>query len=356
MQPRERVLAALRRQEPDRVPKDMVFSPAILKLFQEKTGAQDPSEYFHLEVRRVEPRPAPQGDFSRYIPTLPPGGRLDEWGVGWVPGSLFHFEGMIHPLANFSSIADVETYPFPNLAAEERFEGYQEEVQRLQAAGHAVIGSCLPLGGTVFWPAYKLRGMEALLTDMLVNRDFAVALLDRATQISAALATRIASRGVDVIWMADDFGTQLNLMMSLPMWQHWFKGRLAMVIAAAKSANPQVLVAFHSDGAIAKIIPHLIEIGVDVLNPVQPECMDPREVKACFGDRLSFWGTVGTQTTMPFGTPDDVRAVVRERMRTLGKGGGLLLAPTHMVEPDVPWDNIVAFFQAVDEYGEYPRS
>lgn len=352
MQPRQRVLAALRKREPDHVPKDMIFSPAILNLFQEKTGALDPSEYFHFEARWVEPPPAlPQGDFSRYIPSLPPGGRIDEWGVGWVPGSLFHFEDMIHPLANFSSVADVETYPFPDLAAAERFEGYRAEVQRVQAAGYAVVGTCKPLGGTVFWPAYKLRGMEALLIDMLVNQDFAAALLDRATQISAALATRIAGAGVDVVWMADDFGTQQDLMVSLPMWEHWFKGRLATVIAAAKAANPQALVAFHSDGAVTKIIPHLIEIGVDVLNPLQPECMDTEEVKARFGDRLSFWGSVGTQTTMPFGTPDDVRAVVRERVRTLGKGGGLLLAPTHMVEPDVPWENIMAFSQAVEEYG-----
>jgi uroporphyrinogen decarboxylase len=205
----------------------------------------------------------------------------------------------------------------------------------------------------VFWPAYKLRGMEALLTDLHLNQDFAACLLDRVTAISAGLADRVARTGVDIILLADDFGTQLDLMMSPSMWRRWFKERLATVIGAARSANPDVLVVFHSDGAIARIIPDLIEIGVDVLNPVQPECLDPADIKAQLGDRLAFWGTVGTQTTLPFGTPDEVREVVRERIRTVGRGGGLLLAPTHVVEPDVPWENVTAFIQAAREYGAY---
>ena len=99
----------------------------------------------------------------------------------------------------------------------------------------------------------------------------------------------------------------------------------------------------------------MIEIGVTVLNPVQPECMDPVQLKTEYGDRLAFWGTIGTQTTMPFGTPEQVRAVVAERIETVGKGGGLLLAPTHVLEPEVPWRNVIAFVQAVEELGAYER-
>ena len=109
----------------------------------------------------------------------------------------------------------------------------------------------------------------------------------------------------------------------------------------------------HSDGVIDPIIPELIEIGVDILNPVQPECMDPVQLKREYGNELAFWGTIGTQTTMPFGTPEEVKAVVKERIETVGQGGGLLLAPTHVIEPDVPWENVVAFFEAVEEYGRY---
>ena len=124
-------------------------------------------------------------------------------------------------------------------------------------------------------------------------------------------------------------------------------------IAAAKSVNPDMLAFYHSDGDIRDIIPELIEIGVDVLNPVQPECMDPRAVKARYGDRLSFWGTIGTQTTLPFGTPDQVRQAVREMIDTVGVGGGLVLAPTHLVEPEVPWENLLAFVDEARRYGIY---
>ena len=94
-------------------------------------------------------------------------------------------------------------------------------------------------------------------------------------------------------------------------------------------------------------------MGLDVLNPIQPECMDPAEIKRKYGDRLAFFGTMGNQTTLPFGSPDDVRREVRLRIATVGQGGGLVLAPSHLLEPDVPWENILAFFEAADESGAY---
>jgi len=120
-----------------------------------------------------------------------------------------------------------------------------------------------------------------------------------------------------------------------------------------KNVNPDIIIAFHSDGAIQKIIPHLIEIGVDVLNPLQPECMDIFEIKRIYGDKLSFWGTIGTQTTMPFGTVDEVKEAVKKSIQEIGKDGGLLIAPTHLLEPEVPWENIMAFVEAVRDYGKY---
>jgi uroporphyrinogen decarboxylase len=150
-----------------------------------------------------------------------------------------------------------------------------------------------------------------------------------------------------VLSMGDDVGTQRGMLMSVRMWRQHLKPRLARVIAAGRAVRPDVLVFYHSDGNMAAIIPDLIEIGVDILNPVQPECMDPAALKAQYGDRLSFWGLIGTQTTLPFGTPSDVAADVRLRIETVGKGGGLFLAPTHVIEPEVPWENIVAFVEAV---------
>ena len=354
MNPRERVLTVLRRGVPDRVPKDFILSPAQLEAFREHTRAEDPAVYFDLEVRRVEAKtPVRDVDFSAYLGELPQGARVDEWGVAWIPGSSYHFERIIHPLANVMDAGEVEAYPFPDVTDDALFAGYREQVEAYQTAGYAVSGLVAPLGGTVFWPAYKLRGMERLMMDLMLEPDIAKVLLDRVTEIVAALATKVASMGVDIIWTGDDFGTQKALMMSTAMWERWFKTRIAQVIDAAKSGNPDVLFVFHSDGAIAPLIPHLIEIGVDVLNPVQPECMDPALIKKQYSDRLAFWGAVGTQTTMPFGTPREVKETVRQLIATVGRGGGYLAAPTHMVEPEVPWENLLAFVEAVDEYGHY---
>lgn len=113
-----------------------------------------------------------------------------------------------------------------------------------------------------------------------------------------------------------------------------------------EEAGPDLIVAFHADGAVQRLIPRLIDIGVDDLNPVQPECMDIAQVRRAYGDRLSFWGTIGTQTTMPFGSPAEVEAAVRHGIEQVGRGGRLLVAPTHVLEPEMPRDNVMALVRA----------
>ena len=151
----------------------------------------------------------------------------------------------------------------------------------------------------------------------------------------------------------DDVGMQHKLMMSPAMWREWLKPRWKAVWAAAKAIKPDIHIWYHSDGNIEDIIPELIEIGMTILNPVQPECMDPEKLKDQYGDTIAFWGAVGTQTVFPFGTPDEMRQTIKWLMQTVGKNGGLLLAPTHVLEPDVPWENIVAFAEAIEEFGRY---
>ncbi len=353
MNPRERVLTALSRRIPDRVPKTMSLCPSQMARFRQETGRDDPHVYFGMEVRTVDPLPARNpADFARYLGEVPSGARVDDWGIAWIRGD-FHFERMIHPLREAASVRDATAYPYPNLIADERFSGYADRIAALHEQGYAVVANCMAVGGTVFWPAYKLRGMEAILVDLVTNPDFAAALLDIVTEMMAGLARKLAGYDIDVLWMADDFGTQRALMMRPRVWRAWFKERLRTVIAAAKAVRPDLLVAFHSDGKIDEIIPDLIEIGVDVLNPLQPEVMDPAAIKREFGNDLAFWGGLGTQTTLPFGSPDEVRQTVRSLIATVGDGGGFLIAPTHVVEPEVPWENILAFVETVEAHGQY---
>ncbi len=137
------------------------------------------------------------------------------------------------------------------------------------------------------------------------------------------------------------------MMMSPATWRRFLKPRLAGFIADLKSRRPDLKIAYHSDGAIQPIIPELIDIGVDVLNPIQPACMDPAELREEYGHRLCFWGTIDEQLTLPFGTPDDVRREVASRLTHVGRHGGLILGPTHNVQLDTPLDNFWAMVEAV---------
>ena len=375
MSPRERIIRALRRTGPDRVPTCARFTPAMMRTFNEKVGAGIPEEhlgskgvpsgfihevhpayltpdaYFGWEVRHVSfTAPPPAGDLSRYHTGLSPQAFINEWGVALEPGSTFHYTRRIAPLKNIESPGQVDDYPFPDPMNPQCHNRLDDWVRSIHEDGLAAAGF---LQQTLFELAWEMRGMETLLMDLISNKPLAERLLDRITEIRCAMAGRLAMAGVDILRLGDDFGTQKSLMMSPATFREIMKPRLKKIIDAAREQRPDIIIFFHSDGSIMPLIPDFIDMGIDVLNPVQPECIDLPEVKRRFGDRLSFWGGVGIQTTMPFGTPDEVRDEVRQVIEILGEGGGLCIAPTHALQSDVPWENVVAFFEAVDRYGWY---
>jgi uroporphyrinogen decarboxylase len=353
MEPRERILCAMRRQVPDRVPREAVFTLPVEEEFRLRTYMSDYETYFGMDRRWLTfRRPQPATDFSPYLKgvRIPERAFTDEWGNLMVKGPGYRTTDYVYPMRNLKTPADVAEYPFPDFRRDECHTHLDAEVKSLHDRGLAATGD---LWGTFFEKSWHIRGMDNLFYDFADNPDFANALLDKMLDLRIFMATRYAEAGVDILATGDDLGIQHTLLMSVPMWRKWFKPRLAKVWAAARRVKPDIIISYHSDGFIEPFIPELIEIGLDVLNPVQPECMDPAEIKRKFGDRLAFFGTVGTQTTLPFGSPDEVRRVVRERIETVGKGGGLVLAPSHFIEPDVPWENVLAFFEAAEEYGHY---
>ncbi len=395
LSPRRRVIRALRRQKPDRVPKDLWWTYQIGKLIQERTGSSNPLEYFGCEMRMVRWLPTKyKRDFSDYLgeqssswisknllieknavpqsALIPLGGEQgggewgsggapsspwvdQEWGVGYIPTisqnpKHSHFFGFVYPMRHLKVREELKKYPFSDYRAgyrHQHLEGQVKEIHKQELCALAMM----PV--TIFEVSWQLRGMENLLLDFLENRPFAMYLLDFITEMRRFMIRRFAEAGVDHIHLGDDMGTQRGMLMSPEMWREWFKERIQSIILVAKKINPEVIISYHSDGNIEKIIPELIEIGIEVLNPVQPEAMDPMKLKQKYGNKLAFWGTVGTQSTMPFGTPKEVKKVVKQRIETVGDGGGLLISPTHMLEPEVPWENIRAFFEAVEEYGHY---
>ena len=353
MNARQRTLAVLARERPDRLPRELKLTPPLLEVFKEKTGAEDPSEYFNLDVRDVFFAPAKTlPDFSAYypggVPRLwnPEGWEVGEWGVGVTGGSMYHFVHIEHSMLGLSKVEELERYPFPDLTPPERHAHLEGEVRKLHDRGLFVIGF---MEWTIFEIAWHLRGMTELFTDMAFNPEFATSLLDRITAVRCFQSRRLAEAGVDMIKIGDDVGVQNGMLMSPAMYRTWFKPRHAAVVRAAREVRPDIPFCYHSDGNCREIIPDLIEAGVTVLNPVQPECLNIVELKKEFGSKLAFWGGIGTQTTMPFSTADEVYKTVQKTIDVLGPTG-FFPCPTHVLEPDVPWENILAFLRAVDDY------
>lgn len=348
--PRENFLKAMRRQDPDYIPVYFQLCPSLCEEFQKRTGLTDYEKYYNFNVRtfRLTPTQHPN-DYSAYHHSLKPGFYIDEWGVGREPGSVAHFTKMVPPMADFDDPEQVWEFPLPDMLADYRWEPLYEKVLACKAEGYAPIYRSIQ----IFEYAWYLRGLDNMLADMIADEEMAEACLKRMADFQVQVTRKVAECGFDMIVFGDDIGTQKSMMMSMDLWRRWLKPDLKRVIDAAKAVNPDVLAYYHSDGVIYDAIPELIEVGVDILNPIQPECIDPDKVKQLYGDRLSFWGCVGTQTTMPFGTPDDVEACVKHLCEVVGKGAGLCIAPTHLLEPEVSFANVDALVHAVQTYGKY---
>jgi uroporphyrinogen decarboxylase len=205
------------------------------------------------------------------------------------------------------------------------------------------------LGGELFEAAWRLRGFENFMIDLVQRPHLAAYLLDQLTSMLIENALILARAGVDILLLDDDVAMPNRLLIGPDTWREYFKPRLARVINLAREESQELLVFYHCDGNFTRLIPDLVDIGVNVINPVQPDCMDAAVIKREFGDKLSMWGTVGTARLWDWETPDQVRDEVQRRIKTLGPGG-LLLSPAYDIDY-APFENIVAFVEAVEEYG-----
>lgn len=354
MNARERVMRSMRRAGGvDRLPFEIswgAFTPSLMDTYRRETGSVlPPDEYFDFDTRSVSigetaltRNPDQYYDFQ-----LPAEASFNEWGMGTMPGTREHFvEYKYHPLASAEHVDDLKKYEWPDIDAPYRFDGMADRVKAYHDRGYPVLGE---MYSTIFETVWQLRGMETMLMDFLDNEEMAHALCDRLGEIRCRQAAMYAGLGVDVIRLGDDVATQNSLMMSPAIYRRFLKDPMRKIIKAAKDVNPDVLVFMHCDGKVEDMIEEYIEIGVDILNPIQPECNDFEWMIDCFSDRISFWGGIGTQSLMPFGRPDDIRRTVNHLNHRFSRKGGMLIAPSHILEPEVPWENVIAFVNAVKE-------
>ena len=331
----------------DRFPLCLSLCDSLIRRLREERGGEDPMAYYGIPFAYAGPAPSRHPvDYTPYYQ----GKDVDyigEWGDGHRYGSMAHFTHFIPCMEDFDTPEQVWAFPLPDMLADYRWENTAAEVAALKARDKIVIGS---VNIDVFEPAWYLRGMEQMLMDFYDDEEMAFACLDRIGACKEEIAVRLAAAGVDVIVFGDDIGTQKGMLMSPAMWRKFLKPRLTQIIRRVKETDPRVLCYYHTDGDVREILPELLECGMDILNPIQPECMDPVAIYREYHHRVALWGTIGTQTTMPFGTPEEVREKALEMMETAKKGGRLVLAPTHMLEPEVPLENIDMLVKTVGEY------
>jgi uroporphyrinogen decarboxylase len=345
--PRERWLAVLNHELPDRVPTDYWATGEADARLMEHLGCRSRDELherLHID--------APLTVWARYVgPPVPEG--QDLYGCRYrdvhYEGGLYR-ECISHPLAQYGSVDEIKAgYTWPSV------DWYDHSVIPAQVEGK----DHLPVrgGGSEPLLTYKdLRGDEQAFMDLVLNPEMVHHCLDRLFEFCYENTRRIYEQipgRVDLTYVAEDMGSQEGLLMSKEHIHTFLLPRMKRMMDLAHEAGAHVF--FHSDGAIMDIIPDMIEIGIDVLNPIQWRChgMDRRAIKERFGDRATLHGAVDNQVTLAFGSVEEVREEVAENIRVLGRGGGYVLAPCHNIQSVSPPENVVAMYETARELGWY---
>ena len=349
MTKRERFLAFADFQPVDRVPRRAGYIEELRATIAAQLG-EDPETRFDTDQGRGNGLRPPDGyvapDYSAWHREFldRPEFHVDANGCGHLGHGFHHFTEYVSPLRYAESFREIETYPYPDNST------WLDDRMRVAATeAHAAGEYAWVFVGHIYESAWQVRGYEPFLMDLMMRRDCAEHMLDRFCENSLRQAVAAAKAGYDCIRTGDDVANQNTMMFAPDLWRAVMKPRWARVIAAAREHKPDLHVWYHSDGNVQDILDDLAEIGITILNPVQPECMDPVAVRKRMGRRLAFDGCIGTQTTFPFGTPQTMRKTVLELADALdARQGGLMLSPTHILEPDVPPANVQAFFDACD--------
>jgi len=268
----------------------------------------------------------------------------DVYGSLWrIDQRPFHLE---RPALETPSL---DGYAFPT--AEQFVRPGQAEEARKTWADHPDSFRIAGLGWGLFECSWGIRGFENALMDSAAEPDFYEELLDRFTDLYMSFVERCADLPVDAIMFGDDWGDQRGVILGPPRWRRFLKPRWARLYRAVHDAGK--LVISHCCGSVADIMPDIIEIGLDVLESVQPEArgMNPYDLKKRWGDKITFWGGLGSQSTVPFGSPEAIRAEVRRLCREMGRGGGYILSPAKSLQPETPTANAVAVLEAFVHQG-----
>jgi len=376
---RERVLAAVSHEEPDRVPVDIgatrvtsIHRVAYTNLVKhlglppqdeviwdrmQQIVLPDEAVLRHLDV---DTRPLFAGPPDNFKPIeLGKGTYRDQWGVvRRQPEGSFYYDITASPLSGEATLADLDRFPWPDPDDPGIVRGLGERADELHnRTDYAVV---LHLSATILHTSQYLRGFEDWFMDIALRPDFMGALMDRILAVHSRVIRNIFEaigdgRNVDIAFISDDLSTDTGPMISPQSYRTLLKPRHKQIIDTIKEYT-DARIMYHTCGAAHHFFQDLIDIGVDIVNPVQVSSkgMETRGLKDHFGDRLTFWGAIDTHHVLPHGSTDEVRTEVRRVIRDLAPGGGYVVNFVHNAQPDVPPENIVAMVTAAREYGQYP--
>ena len=284
----------------------------------------------------------------------------DEWGLGYrflKAGGLW-YDLYLSPLAGKALSAElIENHSWPRGDRPERIVGLKQQALAFREAGYAVVLKSVCAG--LLEMAIRLRGMEDFLVDLLTDEQNAGRLLDKMLEIKLQYWEMVLGElgdVVDVVAEGDDFGTQTSQLISAKTFRKMIKPKQAELISFMKKKAPNAFVFFHSCGSVRELLPDFIEMGIDILNPVHIKAagMEPGQLKKDFGNDIVFWGgAVDTQETLPHGSAGEVRDEVKSNTEALAPGGGFVFNTVHNIQADVPAENIVAMYEALEEFGKY---
>jgi uroporphyrinogen decarboxylase len=332
--PKERVLAQIHHQETDYVPYTLRFEGDVAERLDAHYGGNAWRSMVDNAIRRLD---GPETELAVYQTDGPY--YTDRYGSTWrVDHRPFH---LVEPALKRPSLEGL-TLPDVDVIFESGWKEGLLEVIRQQKDYFLVIGFGLGL----FERSWALRGFEEALMDIVVHPDFYEELIERLTGHQMEIVERLLELPVDGILFSDDWGYQQGVLIGAERWRKIFKPRLARLYQRVHEAGKYVLT--HCCGSIEEILSDAIEIGLDVYQSVQPEARNnnPYELKRRYGDRITFWGGLGSQSTIPFGTPDQIRTEVSRLCREMGRGGGYVLCPAKPLQPGTPTENAAAVVEA----------
>lgn len=346
MTSKERVLAAIEHREPDRVPVCATYVPEIEDKLRKKYGVEgDLGVFLGNDMVKIASGLENSFYYSEREEYLCP------YGITWrnVANKTGHFTEIVkHPLAD--DIRKIDEYVMPR--AEDAVDVAENTKKAIELYGGDkwIIGSCQC---SIFEAAWYLRGLDTFMMDMALEEEYAERLLDKVMVFPLEMGLKYIDLGVDMVWLGDDVATQQNMMISPNMWRRYFKPRYENIFAQFKKRNPKIKICYHSCGNLSAVVDELIEIGLDVLNPIQPLAMNPAEFKKRFGKNITMYGAMDIQNILPFGTAGEVRSEVKKLISDCAEGGGFILSPAHHIQSETPIENIEAFYQAAKDFGEY---